>query len=105
MTDFGRLRRAISSLIVWCVFLCLYVGGTAILALGLVFTGKTWWVVILQHASLWSRFVKTGEVLLLAVGLLLVLIIPFLQFRGLGRVTHWNDERSSRMKLKEPFAG
>ena len=85
--------------------MCLYVGGAAILALGLIFIWKTWWTVMHQQAGMWSKFVKGGEVLLLAVGLLLVLIIPFLQFRGLGKVKRWNDERRSGAKKKEPLAG
>jgi hypothetical protein len=100
MADLGRFRRTISSLLLWGIFFCLYVGGAALLALGLIFTGKTWWAVIDQHAGRWPIFVKTGEVLFLAAGLLLVLIIPFLQLRGLRKLTRWNEERRSSVERK-----
>ena len=98
MAGTGRLRRTISSVLLWGVFFCLYVGGAAVLALGLIFTSKTWWAVMDQHAGRWPIFVKTAEVMFLAVGLLLVLVIPFLGFRSLGKFTQWNAERRSGLK-------
>ncbi|HVA00046.1 MAG TPA: hypothetical protein VMV34_00170 [Terriglobia bacterium] len=100
MADIGRLRRAISSLLLWGIFFCLYVGGAAVLALGLIFTVNTWWAVMDQHAGRWTIFVKTGEVLFLAAGLLLILIIPFLQLRGLRKLTRRNEERRSDIQRK-----
>ena len=104
MTDTGRFRHTISSFVLWCIFLCLYVGGAGILLLGLIFTWKTWWITIHQHASLSTTCIKTGEVLLLGVGLLLVLIIPLMQFRGLRKGPQWRNERRSEMKSHEPLA-
>lgn len=95
MAGIGRLRRTISSLILWGVFFCLYAGGAAILALGLFFTGKSWWTVLHQPAGGWPIFLKTAEVLFLTSGLLLALIIPFLQFRGLGLPARWDEKRRS----------
>jgi hypothetical protein len=65
--------------------LCLYAGGAAILILGLIFTLKTWWAAIHRPAGGWFLFLKTGEVLFLSAGVLLILFIPFLRLRGRGK--------------------
>jgi hypothetical protein len=93
MASIGRFRRTISSLLLWGTFFCLYAGGTALLALGLIFTGKMWWAALHSPAGRWLILVESGEVLLLAAGLLLVLVIPFLQFRGFGKPARWDEER------------
>lgn len=104
MTDTGRFRHTASSFILWCVFLCLYAGGAGILLLGLIFTWETWRIAIHQHASMSTTLIKSGEVLLLGVGLLLVLVIPLAQFRGLGKGRLWRSGRRSETKPNEPLA-
>jgi hypothetical protein len=105
MTETGRFRHAVASFLLWGVFLCLYATGAGILLLGTIFTGKAWWIAIHQHAALSSLFVKTGEILLLGVGFLLVLIIPLVQFRGSGKGTLWRRGRRSEVKPHQPLTG
>lgn len=105
MTEIGHFRHAVASFVLWGVFLCLYAAGAGILLLGLIFTGKTWWITIHQHAALSAVFAKTGEVLLLGVGFLLVLIIPLIQLRGSGEGKLWRSERRSEVKPREPLTG
>jgi hypothetical protein len=78
----------------------MYVGGAALLILGLVFTGRIWWALIHQHANLRDVLARSSEVLILAIGFLLVLVIPLAQFRGIARLARWRDERRSEMKGK-----
>lgn len=55
------------------------------LVVGLLFASRTWWALIHQHASLWAISAKTTEILALAVGLMLVLILPIFQHQSFSR--------------------
>lgn len=101
MTDIGLVRHRASSLILWCVFLCFYVGGAGILLLGLIFTWQSWWIAFHQHPAMSFLVVKSGEVLLLGMGLLLALIIPLIQFRGLQKDTARQKDRRLQMEQNE----
>jgi hypothetical protein len=81
----AQLRNKLSALILWCVFLALYLGGAVMLVIGLVLASRMWWAAIHQHASLWVISAKTGEVMVMAVGLLLILVIPLIHHKSLGR--------------------
>lgn len=99
-----RFRHNLSAFVLWCTFLGLYLGGTVLLVIGLVFASRTWWALIHQHAGVWLISTKTAEVFVLAVGLVLVLIIPFLQHQAAGRSRAWRAERRSEAKSQVPVA-
>ncbi len=81
----AQLHNKLSALVLWCVFLALYLGGTVMLVIGLVLASRMWWAAMHQHASLWVISAKTGEVMVMAVGLLLVLVIPLIHHKSVGR--------------------
>lgn len=81
----GRMRSKLSVLVLWCVFLVLYLGGTVMLAIGLALALRIWWAAFSQHASLWVMGAKTAEVVVLGAGLLLILIVPLLRHRSVDR--------------------
>jgi uncharacterized protein YqgC (DUF456 family) len=81
----GRIRSKLSVLVLWCVFLALYLGGTVMLVIGLILALRIWWAAFSQHASLWVMSAKTAEVTVLGAGLLLILIIPLLHHRSVDR--------------------
>lgn len=99
-----QLRRKLSALILWCTFVALYLGGVFLLIIGLVFASRTWWTLIQQHAGWWAISTKTAEAFILAVGLVLVLVIPFFQRRAVDRSSPWRAERRSEMKSRVPAA-
>jgi len=55
------------------------------LVIGLVLSSRAWWAALHQHASLWTIAGKTAEILVMAVGLLLILIIPVFQHESIER--------------------
>jgi predicted signal transduction protein with EAL and GGDEF domain len=81
----ARLRNKLSALVLWCVFLVLYLGGAVMLVIGLILSSQVWWAAIHQQTSLWAISVKTGEVVVMAVGLLLILIVPLFRHKSVGR--------------------
>jgi len=97
-----QLRRKLSAFILWCAFAALYLGGAFLLIVGLIFTSQTWWMLIQRHAGTWEISTKSAELFVLAVGLILVLIIPFLQRRAADRSGPWRAERRSEMKSRVP---
>lgn len=94
----GQLRRKLSSFILWCAFAALYLGGLLLLIIGLAFASQEWWMLIQHHASAWAISTKTAEVLILAVGFILALVIPIVQRRAAGHSELWRSERRSEMK-------
>jgi heme/copper-type cytochrome/quinol oxidase subunit 1 len=97
-----RFRHKFSALVLWCTFLALYLGGAALLVIGLVIASRRWWALIHHHANAWLIGTKTVEVLVLAVGLVLILIVPLLQRQANGRSEAWRAERRSEMKSRLP---
>jgi len=89
----ARLRKTLSALVLWCVFLVLYLGGVVMLVIGLILSSGLWWAAIHQHASLWTIGGKTAEILVMAVGLLLILIIPLFHHKSVGRSGAWRTGR------------
>jgi hypothetical protein len=104
MSFLESLRHKLSVLVLWCAFLVLYLGGAAMLAIGLFFASREWWVVIHQHASTWEISTKTVEVLVLGLGLLLVLILPVFHRRSVGRSGAWKAERQSKNQRRVSVA-
>lgn len=98
-----QLRRKLAALILWCAFAALYLGGVFLLIVGLVFAARTWWMLIQHHAGMWQIGTKTAEFLILAIGFVLVLIIPFLQRHAVDRSGLWRAERRSEMKSRVPM--
>ncbi len=96
----ARLRNKLSALVLWCVFLVLYLGGAVMLVIGLVLASRMWWAAIHQHASLRVISVKTGEVMVMAVGLLLILVIPLIQHKSVGRSGRVEDGPKVRTRLQ-----
>ena len=99
-----RFRHNLSALVLWCAFLGLYLGGAVLLVIGLVFAARTWWALIHQHAGWWAVSTKTAELLVLAVGFLLILVIPFLQRQATDGTKLWRAGRRSGMKGRAPAA-
>jgi len=99
-----RFRHNLSAFVLWCAFLGLYLGGAVLLVIGLVLAAQTWWTLIHQHAGWWAVSTKTAEIFVLAVGFLLILIIPFLQHQATDRTILWRTERRSGMKGRAPAA-
>jgi hypothetical protein len=99
-----RLRHKLSVLVLWCVFLALYVGGAAMLGVGLFLASQEWWVVLHQHTSMWLISAKTVEMLIVGLGFLLILIIPLFQPRSVGRSGDWRAEHRSETKCRVPVA-
>lgn len=99
-----RLRQKLSALVLWCAFLALYLGGAVMLVIGLVFASREWWRLTHQQASLWLISTTTAEVLVLALGLALIMFVPFLQRRSARRNGAWRAERRSETKGRVPKA-
>lgn len=74
------------------------------LVVGLLFASRTWWALIHRHASLWAISAKTTEVLGLAVGLMLVLIIPILQHQSFSRRGPQGSGQKSETKYQVRLA-
>lgn len=70
------LRHKFSVLVLWCAFMALYVGGAAMLVIGLFLASQEWWVVIHQHTGMWLISAKTTEVLVVGLGILLIRSSP-----------------------------
>jgi hypothetical protein len=96
----ARLRNKLSALVLWCGFLALYLGGAVMLVIGLILASQVWWAAIHQHASLWVISTKTAEVMVMAVGLLLILIIPVFHHKSIGRSGAWRTGRRSETDCK-----
>lgn len=104
MENTERVRHCLSTVILWCVFLALYAGGTFLLVIGLIFAAQAWWAAIHQHESLWALQAKTANLFVMAAGISLIVIIPILQ-RGAGRgAGSWRAEKRSEMKSGAPAA-
>lgn len=102
MASTGRFRRAISTFLLWSIFFCLYAGGTAVLALGLIFTLNRWGASLHPPARAWPILLATCEVLLTAAGLLLVLIVPFLQFGSLEKLRRQKQAKVADFRNSAP---
>lgn len=96
-------RHTLSVLVLWCSFLALYLGGAFLLVVGVVFAGRSWWLLIPHHAGLWAVSTKTTEFFVLTVGFALILITPFLQYQAAGGGRLWREERGSGINAKEDF--
>jgi hypothetical protein len=93
------LRRIISSTIIWCVFLVMYLAVLGVLGLGVFLTGQIWWLKFHQHATDWVMAYQCGRVILLAVAFVFVLVQPFLHLKEeRKRLDSWRHERRSGMK-------
>jgi|GEM_PF-2620955 len=55
------------------------------LGIGLILASQLWWAAMAQHASVWVLGPRTAELLVMAVGLLLVLIFPVFHHKSVGR--------------------
>jgi hypothetical protein len=104
MVPMGRVRHKLSACLLWCALLALYLGGTIMLVIGLIVASRTWWALIHQHASLWAISAKTTEVLALAVGLMLVLIIPIFQHQSFSRKGPQRSGQKPETKHQVPLA-
>lgn len=100
----ARLRQNVSSFVIWCLFLALYLGGVVLLAIGLFFSSRAWWALMQQGADMRQMAAKMVEVLILAIGLLLILIVPFAQRQSAARSEGWKEERRSEMKRQDSAA-
>lgn len=78
------LRKKLSVLVLWCAFLMLYLGGVFMLVVVLFLASQVRRAAISQHASVWVLGPKTVELLVMAVGLLLILIIPVFHHKSVG---------------------
>ncbi len=65
------------------------------LVIGLVFASRMWWAAIHQPSSLWVIGTKTAELLVMAVGLILVLIVPVFHHQSVDRSGTWRTGRRS----------
>ena len=104
MSFWERFRHNFSACVLWCAFLALYLGGTFLLVIGLVVSLRTWWAIVHQHAGAWQIVAKTSEVLILAIGFVLILIVPLLRRRAASRRGAWRTDRRSGTKSQEPAA-
>jgi hypothetical protein len=91
----ARLRNKLSSLVLWCALLVLYLWGAVMLVIGLVLASRVWWAAVHQHSSLWVMGTKTAELLVIVVGLILILIIPVFRHQSVGRSGTWRTGRRS----------
>ena len=91
----ARLRNKLSSLVLWCALLVLYLWGAVMLVIGLVLASRVWWAAVHQHSSLWVMGTKTAELLVIVVGLILILIIPVFRHQSIGRSGTWGTGRRS----------
>lgn len=89
----ASLRNKLSAAVLWGVFLALYVGGAVMLIIGVMLASRAWWSAVHLQASLWVISVKTAEVLVMAVGLLLILILPVFHCKSVGRSGAWRTGR------------
>jgi hypothetical protein len=92
----------VSALILWGTLLVLYLGGAVMLLIGVVLASRTWWAVIHQHAGLWVISTKTAEVLVLAFGFMLILVVPVFRHASVGRNGGWRTGRRSEKVRRVP---
>lgn len=98
MAIIHRFRHNVSSVILWCAFLALYLGGALLLVIGLAFAARTWWELVHQPTGFWALATKTTELFTMAAGFLLILIIPTMQRRPAHQRNSWRVERRSEIK-------
>lgn len=93
MPPIKRFRHNLPAFILWGIFLVLYLGGTLLLLLGVIFSAQAWWTLIRQEASLWAIGMTTGEIFVMAAAFFMLVLIPLLQRRGAGRVNSRQEVR------------
>jgi heme/copper-type cytochrome/quinol oxidase subunit 1 len=98
----ARIRKKLSALVLWFVFLGLYLGGAVMLAIGVFFASRQWRAAIHRHAGPWEIGTKTAEFFILALGLILVLIVPILEYKSVYRRGAWKTGRRSESKSQSP---
>lgn len=91
----ARLRNKLSAVVLWCVFLALYLGGAVMLVIGVILASRAWWRAVHHQAGFWVISEKTAEVLVMAAGLLLILILPVFHRKSVGRSGVWRTGRRS----------
>jgi heme/copper-type cytochrome/quinol oxidase subunit 1 len=92
------MRKKLSALVLWCVFLGLYLGGAVMLAIGVFFASRQCWAAIHQHADPWTIGRKTAELFILAIGFILILIVPVFEYKSADRNGTWKQGRRSESK-------
>jgi len=95
-----RIRKKLSALVLWCAFLGLYLGGAVMLAIGVFFASREWWATIHRHAGPWEIGTKTAEFLILALGLILVLVVPVVEHKSVDGSGAWKTGRRSELKSR-----
>ena len=94
----AHLRKKLSAAGLWCSFVALYVGGTAMLMIGFYIACGDWWAAIHRHAGRWAVGARTAELFVLLLGLILVLIIPVFERKSVDRSGAWKAGRRSESK-------
>ena len=98
----ARIRKKLSALVLWCALLGLYLGGAVMLAIGLFFASRQWGAAIHRHAGPWEIGTKTAEFFILALGFILVLIVPVFEYKSFDRSGAWKTGRRSESKCQSP---
>ncbi|HEX5410454.1 MAG TPA: hypothetical protein VFZ27_01175 [Terriglobia bacterium] len=92
------IRKKLSALLLWCTFVALYLGGTVMLVIGFCLAYSDWWTAVHHHAGRLAVGTKTAEILVLALGLILVLIVPVFERQSVDRSGAWSTGRRSETK-------
>lgn len=72
------------------------------LFLGLYLAWRDWWTAVHQHTGRWAISMKTTELFVLALGLILVLFVPVFEGKSVDRSGAWRTGRRSESKAKTP---
>lgn len=102
MSAVQKLRRTISFFLFWGMCLVLYLGGAAILSMGLIFSTRIWWALIHQPASPDLIITKSTMLVVLALGFVLVVINPIVHLQEMSSPGYW--QRGGRAGSKNQRA-
>lgn len=99
-----RAGRSLSASIPKSIFLLLYLGGSALLLLGLTLSVQGCWTLVHQQGSLWLICVTTMEIFVLAAALTAILVIPRIQHQDSDQDVLNRKERRSWTIRKWPVS-
>lgn len=93
------VRRFITSALLWCTFVALYLLVVGVLGLGVWFSSESWFEKYRHQATWWTMTLESARVILLALALVFVVALPLSQLIGRwGKSASWRDERRSGSK-------
>lgn len=101
----ARVRKKLSAVVLWCTFVALYGGGAVMLVLGFYLACCDWWSALQHHANRLAIGTKTTEIFVLALGVILILIVPVFERQFVGRSVTWKMGPTSESKSKTSESG